>query len=196
MWGKAAGDAPAVLVVPPDAKYWLSWTLPDANFSLQSRPMLAPGEWTDPGLTNTFKIASTRNVLVTAGVLPSANSGYFEMVKRVPAKLQVLLPGETNAPGTITGKGGTPLPQTAGNPFDLVINACDATWHITSSSDTVAITSSDTTAWLPVNATLVNGTVTITGNFYFGTAGTWTVTATDQPPGTLSPGTSTAITVP
>ena len=174
----------------------LSWTLPDTGFSLGSKAKLAPGEWTDPGLTNTFRVGNNRNVFVPASALPSANSGYFQMVKRVASKLQVLLPGETNAPGTLTGKVGTPLPQTSGNLFDLTINACDATWHIASSSDIVAISSSDTTAWLPPNATLVGGTATISGNFYFGTAGTWTVTATDQPPGTLSPGTSTAITVP
>jgi len=196
VWGKAAADAPAVLVVPPDAKFWLSWTLPDANFSLLSKVTLAPGEWTDPGLTaNAFKIGSTRNVLITAGALPSPNSGYFEMLKRVATQLQVLLPGETNAPGTPTGKGGTPLPQTVGNPFDLVVNACDSTWHIAPSGDTVAITSSDTSAWLPPNYVLVGGTVTIPGIFNFNATGTWTITATDAAPGTLSPGVSTPITI-
>ncbi len=70
-------------------------------------------------------------------------------------------------------------------------------WHIvTSVRDSVAITSDDTTAWTPPNATLANGTVTITGNFFFGSPGTWTVTATDvTPDSTLSPGTSSPVTV-
>ena len=58
-----------------------------------------------------------------------------------------------------------------------------------------AITSSDTSAWLPPNTPLVNGTATITGNFYFGATGTWTVIATDQAPGTLTSGVSTPITI-
>ena len=74
---------------------------------------------------------------------------------------------------------------------------CDPTWHIVTSSDTVAITSSDTTAVLPPDTALVNGTATIAGTFYFGSPGTWTVTATDVTnPGTISAGTSTPITVP
>ena len=32
-------------------------------------------------------------------------------------QLQVLLPGETEAPGTISGKTGTPQAQTVGVPF-------------------------------------------------------------------------------
>jgi hypothetical protein len=195
-WGKAAADAPAVLVVPPDSKYWLSWTLPDANFSLATKAKLGPGEWTDMGLTNTFKIGNTRNVLVPASALPSASSGYFALIKRVPAKLQVLLPGETNAPGTATGKIGTPSPQTVGNPFDLTINMCDATWHIVPASDTVSLTSTDPSVWLQNNATLANGTVTILGNTYFGSPGTWTITATDDTTPTITSGTSTSIAIP
>src|SRR5512146_96681 len=40
--------------------------------------------------------------------------------------LQILLPGETAAPGTSTGKMGTPRDQTAGVPFDVRVRACDA----------------------------------------------------------------------
>ena len=39
------------------------------------------------------------------------------------AKLQVLLPGETAAPGSPTGKAGAPVAQTAGTPFNITVNA-------------------------------------------------------------------------
>jgi hypothetical protein len=83
-----------------------------------------------------------------------------------------------------------------GNPFNLTINACDTGWHIaTSCNDTVALTSTDASAWLGSgNATLVRGTVTIVGNTYFGSSGTWTITATDT--NSVSPGVSTPITIP
>ena len=45
------------------------------------------------------------------------------------------------------------------------------------------------------NYVLVGGTVTIPGIFNFNATGTWTITATDFAPGTLSPGVSTPITI-
>ena len=118
------------------------------------------------------------------------------MVKRVASQLQVLLPGETNAPNTLTGKIGTPAPQTVGVPITLTINARDTTWHITPCSDTVAITCSDTSAGFVPNTALVNGTATITDTFYCGSSGTWTVTATDATTNTISSGVSSPITIP
>jgi hypothetical protein len=200
-WAVDAADPSGVVVVGSDAPYWLLWTLPDVNFTLAYNANAAApaAAWNDPNNlgAKVFQIGTFKTVLVD---VPPTGQLYYQLVKRVATQLQVLLPGETNAPGAATGKIGTPLPQTVGNPFNLVINACDSTWDIvtsgSSSSDTVAITSSDTGAWVPaINPTLVNGTVTVVGNFYFGDTGTWTVTATDQPPGTLSPGVSTPITI-
>jgi hypothetical protein len=182
--------------IPTDAAYWLKWTLPAIGFYLETKAALGSGAWTSPTITG-YDVGTSHYDLFRNSDLPGSNAGYFHLIKRVATQLQVLLPGETNAPGTTTGKIGTPDAQTVANPFDLTINACDPTWHIVSSSDSVAITSSDTTAFLPPNATLVNGTVTITGNFFFGSSGTWTVTATDVTTGsTLLPNTSTPITVP
>ena len=39
------------------------------------------------------------------------------------SRLQILLPGETAAPGTTSGKTGTPRPETAGIPFSVTVNA-------------------------------------------------------------------------
>jgi hypothetical protein len=136
-------------------------------------------------------------VYVPGADVSSTNQAYFELVKRVASQLQVLLPGETNAPGTATGKTGTPAPQSAGVPFNLTVNGCDATWHIaTSCGDTVSFTSTDGSAFLPGNTALANGTVTIIGNTLFGSSGTWTITATDVTTNAVAPGTSTPITIP
>ena len=62
---------------------------------------------------------------MTANTSPATtvNGGAF-------AKLQILLPGETAAPGTATGKTGTPSAQTAGGAFNVTVNAVDANWNL------------------------------------------------------------------
>ena len=200
VWGIVAVSPAGVLQVPVDAAYWLKWTLPYTGFGLQTKATLGPGAWTDMTITG-FDGAGFHTQLLLNSDLPGTNAGYFRLSKAVASQLQVLLPGETNAPGTVTGKIGTPDPQTAGTPFDLTVNACDATWHIASGcSDTVNITSSDTSAYLPADTALANGTVTFSGTginpFWFQSSGTWTITATDVTTNTVKSGTSTAITIP
>ena len=109
-------------------------------------------------------------------------------------KLQILLPGETAAPGTPSGKTGTPTAQVAGTPFTVTVNAVDATWNVINTiTDTVAITSSEVNAQLPANAALVAGTKTFTVTLL--TTGSHTVTATDVTDGIKTPNTSPATTV-
>jgi len=104
-------------------------------------------------------------------------------------KLLVLMPGETPAPGTPTGKTGTPTAQTAGTPFSVTVNAVDTNWNLAVSTHTIAISASDTNAALRVTRRFSGGT----GSFSvtFKTAGSWTVTATDASAGPLSSNTGT-----
>ena len=68
-------------------------------------------------------------------------------------RLQVLLPGETAAPGTGTGKTGTPRAQTAGVPFTVTVRACDANWNLQSGvTDAISMLCSDASATLPAPA--------------------------------------------
>ncbi len=131
----------------------------------------------------------------TSGMSPlaSGDSAAFTVVARTFTRLQVLVPGETAAPRTASGKTGTPTVQTAGTPFTVTVNAVDADWNVVSSTHRVGITSSDANANLPANATLVAGTRTFSVTLK--TAGTWTVTATDLTDGTKAASTSAAITV-
>ncbi len=184
VWGIVASSANyGVQQIPTDAAYWANWTLPANGFTLETKSALGAGFWTSPAITG-WEVAGFHHVLLRQSDLPGANAGYFRLTKRVATQLQALLPGETNAPNTTTGKIGTRDPQTTGIPFDVTVNACDATWHIiTSCSDTVNITSSDTTAGLPADVPMVNGTITFLAAgfnyFYFGSVGTWTITASD-----------------
>src|SRR5439155_820108 len=120
----------------------------------------------------------------TSSSIP-VNAGAF-------VKLQLLVPGETAAPGTVSGKAGTPSTETAGTAFNVTVNAVDANWNVATSTRTIVITSSDPNASLPSNAALVGGTKNF--NVTFRTAGSWTVTATDTPL-LLGSSTSPSITV-
>src|SRR5207244_324328 len=95
--------------------------------------------FTSPALSGT----TSSNVMVSSGAF---------------AKLQLLVPGETAAPGTANGKTGTPLAQTAGTAFNVTVNAVDANWNVVNTNDMIAISSSDANASLPANTALVGGT--------------------------------------
>lgn len=121
--------------------------------------------------------------------MSGASAGFFRLIKRPFTKLQVLMPGETGAPNTPTGKTGTPTAQAVGVSFNVTVNAVNSVWNVvTSASDTIDITSTDSSAVLPPDAALYNGTATF--SVTFSTAGTFTVTATDVTDATKTAGTS------
>src|SRR2546429_28056 len=81
----------------------------------------------------------------------------------------------------------------AGAALNVRVNAVDANWNIVSSTDIVAIPSSDANAILPANAALVAGTKSFSVTLR--TAGTATITATDTTDGTKTANASPSITV-
>ena len=108
------------------------------------------------------------------------------------SRLQVLLPGETAAPGTTSGKTGTPSAQTAGIPFVVTVNACDPSWNVVPAvTHTIRILSSDASASLPAAAQLVGGT----GNFLviLNADGNFTMFAHDQTDVTIPDGASSVV---
>src|SRR5262249_31083912 len=94
--------------------------------------------------------------------------------------------------GTSSGKTGTPSPQTAGVPFTVTVNACDATWTLVPSvTHMIRILSSDASASLPASAQLVGGT----GSFLviLNAGGNFTIYAHDQSDVTIADGASSAV---
>lgn len=183
----------ATRLVPAGSAYWLRWSIPDAGFSLQTAATVNAANWTD--LTPvTIQNAGKRQALIPASTLPSLGAGYYRLIKRTFTKLQVLLPGETNAPGTVSGKTGTPIAVSSAAFVTVTINSVDATWHIVSNStDLIKLTSTDGAAVLPNDAALSNGTLQQT--VQLNTAGSQTITATDASDNTKTANTSAAITV-
>jgi len=192
IWDVVSDQASDLYVISSNDVYWLTWTLPDIGYSLLSSTNLT--SWVDAGYTNVIQSGSIKKVKLNKSSLPAKGAGYFRLLKRVASQLQVLMPGETAAPGTATGKTGTPTAQQAGVSFNVTVNAVDSTWHLVNTvSDTVTITSSDAGAALPPDAALVNGTQTF--SVTFGSAGNYTVTATDVTDANKKSNTGTTTTV-
>ncbi len=147
----------------------------------------------NPAITNSSTLPTT---LASATQTETVNPGPV-------SKLQILLPGETAAPATVSGKTGAPTSQAAMVAIanGIVVNALDAYWNlVTSATPSVAIASSDPGAVVsddngvqPGNVTLVGGTGTLS-SFTFFTAGTQTGTATDTA-GLLAPAISSGVSV-
>src|SRR5438445_13862082 len=94
----------------------------------------------------TSKTVGARTITATdaAGSLTANTSASVTVNAGAVTKLQILLPGETAAPGTATGKTGSPSAQTAGTATasGIVVNAVDANWNVVSTATTnVTITS-------------------------------------------------------
>ncbi|MDB6125628.1 MAG: hypothetical protein JWQ71_4621 [Pedosphaera sp.] len=137
-------------------------------------------------------VVSTISILFTNGSLTSVTSTPIDVNAGTYSQLQILLPGETNAPGTATGKIGTPTAQGITNSFTIRVRAVDANWNpISSITNTIAISSSDPNAVLPPNAALINGTNSFVVSYK--TSGNQTVTATDLATGKT--GTSAVVKV-
>jgi len=129
----------------------------DANAQLPANASLVNGELTT---TATYLTAGT-NRRITAIDATANKTGYstFVLGAGVFAKLLVLLPGETQAPGTLTGKANTPTDRPAGTAFNVTVRAVDAYWNtVATNDDLIQITSNDVNATLPANNPLVNGT--------------------------------------
>jgi len=195
-WRTSVASGPkGVLIVPAGSASWVDWTLPANGFNLQAAPVLnSPLAWTTPSIGPIIPLYGLDAQLVASSEIPAGPAAFFQLIKRVGTQLQVLLPGESNAPNTPSGKTGTP---TSFNPYDEVdvtINMVDATYHIVNSADTLSLTTTDSTATVNTPAPVLSGG-TVTVPIYFGTAGSWTVTAADTTSPTITSGTSSSVTI-
>src|SRR5206468_1618284 len=141
-----------------------------------------------------YNLAETITLNFTATGLTNVTSANVMVGTGPFSKLQLLVPGETAAPGTSSGKTGTPSGQTVGGSFPVTVNAVDAQWNrLNTVSDTVGLSSSDPTATLPPDTDLAVGTTNLTVTF--NATGNFTLTATDLTDGSKGSSTSPAIAV-
>jgi hypothetical protein len=139
-------------------------------------------------------VANTINLSFSSSGLTNATSASIVVSPAAFTQLQLLVPGESAAPGTAPGKTGTPSAQIQGNPFVVTINAVDTFWNmVNTASDTVDLSSSDATADLPADTALSGGTTNLTVGF--NATGNFTLTATDVIDNSKGSNTSPAIVV-
>src|SRR4030095_6107313 len=80
-WQVVAEHAAGVIPVPPSALFWLTWTVPDTGFKLQTAQSL-PGTWSDLANSN-IQLGSRKRVLVFSSSLPASDTGnyFFRLIK-------------------------------------------------------------------------------------------------------------------
>jgi hypothetical protein len=181
--------------------YWFNWTLPDAGFSPVASATLQNANWNDINETP-FQNGGNRWLKVSTTDLPSSNSGFFALIQRQFNQLLVVLPGQTNAPGTATGLVGTPTAVSlgAGGLENVTVLAVDKNYYpVSGVLDTISVSSTDSSGISPNPVAMVNGVASFTGSsaYAFGTQGTYTITATDTTSTStnIAPATSSSVTV-
>jgi hypothetical protein len=110
LWTSSYSIGPeGVLIVSSNAPYWVAWTIPARGFSLVDSASLGTGAlWNDVTTYVPIPMYYLSQQLISTNDLTGTNAEFFALIKRTPTQLLVLLPGETNAPNTATGKKGTP----------------------------------------------------------------------------------------
>jgi hypothetical protein len=182
-WNPVANVSHVVGLTSSDANAVLpaNTALAGGTITLDVTPLTAGSStFTAKDITDTSKSSSTSSAIAVA-------AGPF-------AQLQVLLPGETAAPGTATGKTGSPIQAMTGQPFSVAVNAVDANWNkVKAATDVISLASSDTAAVLPADAALAAGA--LTASVTLNTVGSATVTATDSSDNRKASVTSATLTV-
>jgi hypothetical protein len=200
IWMTNAQYPTSVQLVAPGNPFWIDWTSPATGFRLESTPSLSPPIIWTPATNNALFSAGTNFwQLVSTNDLASGthSNEFFHLAQRSFTQLLVVLPGQTFAPGTSTGLKGTPTPlslNSGGGQYDFTVLAVDSKFNlVTSISDRINITSSDTNAVLPAPAALANGSGVF--EVFFTAKGSQTVTATDMTSTNIPPATSSAVSV-
>jgi hypothetical protein len=91
--------------------------------------------------------------------------------------VQLVVPGETPLPGSVSGLTGSPSTQGAGRGFPVSVYATDDYWNPVPSGDVVRVTSSDGAANTPQSGALSNGFRQFT--IVLNTVGSQTLTVSD-----------------
>ncbi|HEY3855299.1 MAG TPA: hypothetical protein VGO67_12980 [Verrucomicrobiae bacterium] len=194
IWKTNAAFPNCIQLVGPGVPYWVDWTTPAPNYVLDTTDDLVSGTWTAVTNYAAFTVGTNIAQLVSTNDLQSTSNAFFAVIQH-NYSLQILWPGETAAPGTPTGKTGTPTPVSiASGGVTFTVNAVDSKFNVVSSiNDNISFSSSDSAATLPSNGPLSGGTGQFT--ITFATAGSQTVTATDAQNAGIAAGNSSPVTV-
>jgi hypothetical protein len=200
IWETNAAFPACLKLIGPGNPYWVTWSTPAPSYALESTPSLSNPVWKTELANPPFLAGTTETELINTNDLPAGPDAFFVVVQRVLSQLQVLLPGETAAPGTSTGVTGTPTPFSisAGNNDTITVNAVDARFYLVPVTDSITLTTSDAGALFEGDgAPTVNlAAGTYQYQIFFQTEGNQTVTVTDNTQTNIPPVTVTVDVVP
>jgi len=143
--------------------------------------------------------ANITNGGVIAGFGTNAIAATLSRAAGPFASLQVLLPGQTNSPGTVTGRSNsTVATQVVGTLLNVTVNAVDYAFNIITSAPAhqVSLSTNNPYATLSAPVTLVGGTASFNATFYRYSASTsvnYTLTANDDTDNAITAGISSNI---
>ncbi|WP_343533417.1 T9SS type A sorting domain-containing protein [Pedobacter sp.] len=154
--------------------------------------------------TGTFSVtlrrSATNHQLIASNItqpsILSNTSTSLTVNRGAFAKLLITLPGETYAPGTVTGKTGTSNPHPASGNLSVVVRAVDAYWNFVNTvTDVVLLTTTDPNgSFTTNNLALAAGTRTFTARLRTA-ANVHTITVNDVTDNTKTSYTTNPITV-
>src|SRR5262249_51220912 len=114
---------------------------------------------------------------ITASIRPDTSAA-VTIVGGAFAKVLVLAPGESVAPGTTSGRSGTPTDQSINYAFSCTILACDPWWNpVGGVSDMVHLASNDPLAQIGPDVAMADGRASI--DVRLATGGWQQITVTD-----------------
>src|SRR5207245_2190264 len=104
-------------------------TSSDSNATLPANAALSSGSKTFSISLKTAGSATITASDVTHPGITANPSPAITVSAGVFSRLQILVPGETAAPGTANGKSGNATAETAGTAFNVTVNAVDGNWN-------------------------------------------------------------------
>ena len=89
LW-RLAADATGITWIPQGTAYWLTWTLPDTGFTVQSSSSLT-GQWSSPALNYVIEGSTSKSAAVPTSLLPSPGAGFFRLMKSGQSPLKTTI---------------------------------------------------------------------------------------------------------
>jgi hypothetical protein len=80
---RIAADPNGLTWIPEGTAWWLSWTVPDTGFTVQSAPTIT-GPWADAGVTYIAAGSTSKSGAVPQAALPAGNAAVFRLIKPNP----------------------------------------------------------------------------------------------------------------
>jgi len=111
-------------------------TSSDANAVLPANAALINGTRNFSVILKTGGSATVTASDVTHSAIP-ANTSPSITVNTERCQTPIAVPGETAAPGTATGKTGTPTAENVGVSFIVTVNGVDSSWNVVTSVPTL-----------------------------------------------------------